>query len=91
MLWQGRFFSCPMDSEYFANALRYVLENPIRAGLCIDENYRWSGSFVSNIAEVGVSYERNIEKLRHHTRTGRAVGSCDFLERDDIKNALKRQ
>lgn len=32
-LWQGRFYSCPMDKEHLYEALRYVELNPVRAGL----------------------------------------------------------
>jgi putative transposase len=43
--WQGRFFSCPMDSEHAAAAIRYVETNPVRAGLAERaEEYRWSSA-----------------------------------------------
>ena len=32
-LWQGRFKSYPMDEPYLFNAVRYVLQNPVKAGL----------------------------------------------------------
>jgi putative transposase len=32
-LWQGRFASFPMDMGHLVNATRYVLLNPVRAGL----------------------------------------------------------
>jgi putative transposase len=32
-LWQGRFASFPMDSAHLITAVRYVLLNPVRAGL----------------------------------------------------------
>ena len=32
-LWQGRFGSVPMDEEHLAHALRYVAQNPVRAGI----------------------------------------------------------
>jgi len=34
-LWQDRFFSCPLDDEYFWTALIYVERNPVRAGLAV--------------------------------------------------------
>ncbi|MFT6747346.1 MAG: putative transposase [Glaciecola sp.] len=42
-LWQGRFFSCPLDVEHLYEAVRYVELNPKRAGMVkrID-GYRWS-------------------------------------------------
>lgn len=42
-LWQGRFFSCPMDEAYWLAATRYVENNPVRAGLVRDAaDWRWS-------------------------------------------------
>jgi len=29
-LWQGRFFSCPLDDEHLVAAVRYVERNPVR-------------------------------------------------------------
>ncbi len=43
--WQGRYFSCPMDDEHAAWAIRYVETNPVRAGLAPRaEEYRWSSA-----------------------------------------------
>jgi putative transposase len=44
-LWQDRYFSSPLDSSYFFNAVRYVELNPVRAGLVESaENYEWSSA-----------------------------------------------
>ena len=32
-LWQDRFFSCPLDDQYFWTAMIYVERNPVRANL----------------------------------------------------------
>ena len=46
-LWQGRFYSCPLDGAHLATALRYVEENPCRAGMAErPEEYRWSSAAV---------------------------------------------
>ena len=43
--WQGRYFSSPLDGDYFLNAVRYVELNPVRAGLVNSaEDYRWSSA-----------------------------------------------
>jgi len=44
-LWQGRYFSSPLDENYLWAAIRYVERNPVRAGL-IDraEDYGWSSA-----------------------------------------------
>lgn len=44
-LWQGRYYSCPLDEEHFFAALRYVERNPLRAGLVRSAvAYRWSSA-----------------------------------------------
>lgn len=53
-LWQGRFFSCPLDREHLWAAVRYVERNPVRAGLTDSaEAYGWS----SAAAHVGLREE----------------------------------
>jgi len=44
-LWQGRFFSSPLDEAYLWAAVRYVERNPVRAGIMRRaEQYRWSSA-----------------------------------------------
>lgn len=45
VLWQGRFYSCPMDDRHFWSAVRYVEQNPVRAGLVEHAwDYPWSSA-----------------------------------------------
>jgi putative transposase len=44
-LWQGRFFSCPLDDEYLIRAARYIELNPVRAGLVAKAaDWLWSNA-----------------------------------------------
>jgi putative transposase len=44
-LWQGRFFSSPLDEAYLWAAVRYVERNPVRAGIVrTAEDYPWSSA-----------------------------------------------
>ncbi len=44
-LWQGRFFSSPLDDEYTWSTIRYVERNPVQAGMMLkSEDYRWSSA-----------------------------------------------
>jgi putative transposase len=44
-LWQGRFFSSPLDEAYLWAAVRYVERNPVRAGMeRRAQDYRWSSA-----------------------------------------------
>jgi len=44
-LWQGRFHSFAMDEEYFYRCVRYVEQNPVRAGLVKNASkWKWSSA-----------------------------------------------
>jgi putative transposase len=44
-LFQGRFHSFPLEGDYSLGAVRYVLRNPVRAGLVREPwDYRWSSA-----------------------------------------------
>lgn len=56
-VWQDRYFSSPLDAGYFANAVRYVELNPVRAGMVAKaEDFRWS----SARAHCGLATDRVI-------------------------------
>jgi putative transposase len=42
-VWQGRFYSCPLDNDHLWIALRYVERNPVRAGM-VKEACAWPWS-----------------------------------------------
>jgi putative transposase len=43
--WQGRFYSCPLDTGHLWEALRYAELNPVRAGLVAHaEQWKWSSA-----------------------------------------------
>jgi REP-associated tyrosine transposase len=44
-LWQGRYYSCPLDERHVLEAIRYVELNPVRAGLAqTAAEYVWSSA-----------------------------------------------
>jgi putative transposase len=44
-VWQGRFYSCPLDNDHLWIALRYAELNPVRAGLVAQpESWPWSSA-----------------------------------------------
>ena len=44
-VWQGPFYSCPLDESHLWAALRYVELNPVRAGMvATPEGWRWSSA-----------------------------------------------
>ena len=44
-LWQNRFYSCPLGCDHLVLAMRYVEQNPVRAGFVESaEAYAWSSA-----------------------------------------------
>lgn len=44
-VWQGRYYSCPLDAPHLWAALRYIELNPVRAGMAVEsEAWRWSSA-----------------------------------------------
>ena len=44
-VWQGRYSSCPLDTDHLWAALRYTKRNPVRAGMVeAPDPYRWSSA-----------------------------------------------
>ena len=44
-LWQGRFASVVLDGPHLMAAVRYVEQNPVRAGICAQPwEYQWSSA-----------------------------------------------
>jgi len=44
-LWQGRFFACALDEAHCWAAIRYVEQNPVRAGVVTEAaSYLWSSA-----------------------------------------------
>jgi putative transposase len=77
-LWQGRYYSVPMDHEHTQQCIPYIEANPIRAGLVkYNEQYKWVSQNVptSQLFEQIVDYE----SIRVATRTGRPSGNEKFM------------
>jgi putative transposase len=108
--WQGRFKSIPMDWGYYVNAVRYVLRNPVRAGIVANaEDYRWSSAAarcglrddaaigdhplvteIQNWSEwLRVDDAKMDDLIRRHTRTGRPLGSDEFLRQLESQTGRK--
>lgn len=53
-VWQGRYYSCPLDRQHLWEALRYAELNPVRAGLVAEaELWPWSSAAVHCGATAG--------------------------------------
>ena len=82
-LWQGRFFSVPLDERHYDNAIRYVEMNPVRAGLCSDPlSYEWSSARTSDRSIEFWATEFDPQSIRKMTKSGRP--DCGQYLKDQI-------
>jgi putative transposase len=76
-VWQGRYFSCPLDAQHLWAALRYVERNPVRAGMAKRaEEYAWS----SAAAHCGGSDKQGLLDLDFWRGEWSVVSWRSFLE-----------
>ncbi|MBK8324019.1 MAG: transposase [Betaproteobacteria bacterium] len=94
-LWQGRFFSAPLDGDYFYATVRYVERNPVRAGMVARaEDYRWS----SAAAHCGWRGDRILTQDPGWNRALDAVGEWSRwiaadegeVDRDEIRESTRQ-
>ncbi len=89
-LFQGRFGSSPMDAAYTYHTLRYVLRNPVRAGIVqLPWRYEWSS------AAFHVGRRRTDPLVRRDDEIEEMVGDwTEFLAEpaaDEVLCRLRRE
>lgn len=85
-LWQGRFFSCPLDESHLWAAIRYVERNPVRALMVHKaEEYPWS----SAAAHCGLRNDPLLSPLPDPLPAIVADWSYWLEEKDDNKALAK--
>ncbi|MGA2434005.1 MAG: transposase [Bryobacteraceae bacterium] len=75
-VWQGRYYSCPLDEAHLWAALRYTELNPVRAGMVADaEQYRWSSAAL----HCGQTASESVIELDAWSESWTAAGWRDYL------------
>lgn len=75
-LWQGRYYSCPLERNHLWAALRYTERNPTRAGMVTQaEQYAWS----SAPAHCGATDKRGVLDLEWWQQCWRPAAWREFL------------
>src|SRR5690606_35382168 len=81
-LWQGRFYSVPLDDSHWELARAYVENNPVRAGLVADvHEYLWCSKGTTGLGAVSAEACIDYSAIRKMTATGRPIGSESFRRR----------
>jgi len=81
-VWQGRFYSCPLDESHLWKALRYVELNPVRAGMVATaELWKWS----SAAAHCGGTSPDPMLEMEHWRKRWTPVEWREFI--DDAESA----
>jgi len=86
-LFQGRFFSCPLDGSYLMSAVRYVERNPVRSGLVENpEDWQWSsaaahlGKGSSHLNLAVINRFLSVDNWQEYLR-----GNSEVTEIDNLK------
>jgi putative transposase len=85
-VWQGRYFSSPLDGDYFQKCMRYVERNPVRARMVRKaENYAWS----SARGHCGITTDTVLRKTPKWLKDWEDVGDWSaWLAAPDDEEAL---
>lgn len=87
-LWQGRYFSCPLDEIHLVAAVRYVERNPVRAGfVACAWLYPWSSAAAHVCGDRRGLVDR-FAPLDDQIRDWRAFLAGDA--NDDLDSAIRR-
>jgi len=85
-VWQGRFYSCPLDESHLWIALRYVERNPVRAGLASHpQDWPWS----SAAAHCGVSETPCWLAMERFRQRWPADSWCAYLDEGETGEQLR--
>ena len=88
-LWQGRYYSSPLDTNHFLNAVRYVELNPVDAALVARaEDYPWS----SAAAHCGLKHDPVLEPSRQSSLLSGIANWSSWLATgvpDDCRDRLR--
>ena len=85
-VWQGRFFSSPLDDAYTWAAIRYVERNPVRAGMVEKaESYPWS----SAAAHCGLMENSLLSPLTEMERAITESSWSDWLALPEDEQAIQ--
>ena len=89
-LWQGRFFSSPLDDAYTWSTIRYVERNPVQAGIVTkSEEYMWS----SAAAHCGQAKSLLLAKLPSSMNDVEESAWSEWLsssEKESVENIIER-
>jgi len=85
-LWQNRFFSCPLGREHFWQALRYIEQNPLRAGLV---RQAWKYPWSSAAAHVENKDDTELLDMTHWKRISAQVNWRQILENAQPKDQIE--
>ena len=84
-VWQGRFYSCPMDPGHLWTALRYAELNPVRAGMAAEATaWPWS----SAAAHCGTAEPDACLEMATWRREWSEAGWRKFLEAGETEDEL---
>ena len=83
-VWQGRFFSCVLDTAHWETALRYVELNPVRAQIAkAPADFRWSSARAHLALDPTPAWLDTTQFHRHWTTPAKWQDRLDTLTRGE--------
>jgi len=84
-LWQCRFYSCAMDNQHLYSAIRYIENNPVRAGFVKKaSDWKWSSARTHLGKNKSIITLANSKKLLHVANWGK------YLNLKDDESEIKK-
>ncbi|SCG83872.1 hypothetical protein DW1_2308 [Proteiniborus sp. DW1] len=89
-LFQDRFKSEPVeDDKYFITVLRYIHQNPIKAGIAKDiKNYKWS-SYIEYIEDKGLTDREFVLKMFSEDKSKAIIEFVKYTEENNDDECLE--
>jgi putative transposase len=87
-LWQGRFYSCPVDENRVAQVLRYIELNPVRARM-VEKGWEWEWS--SARAHVSGQDPSGLLDMNYWNRSFGEMKWREFLEERAAEETIQAQ
>jgi len=85
-IWEQRFYSCPLDDTHFVNALIYVDNNPVRAGL-VTKATEWLWS--SAVAHAGGADFTGLLDPGKWRVISKEIGWTELSKREEDDNIIE--
>jgi putative transposase len=88
-LWQGRFFSCVLDDSHLHSVIRYIENNPVRAGI-VENPWEWQWSSAKQHALKEKDNLLTLTEIETFMDTGNWKDYLAQEEKEEVENNIRK-